>query len=102
MDDAIKATIDIMSADEDKVKIRSSYNLSGISFTPEELANSIKQHILDFKIDYNPDYRQAIADSWPKSIDDSNARQDWGWKHEYSLQDITNEMLLQLKKKYNT
>ena len=101
MDDAIKATIDIMSAEEDKVKIRSSYNVAGLSFTPKELANSIKDQIPDFEITYNPDYRQAIADSWPKSIDDSNAREDWGWKHKFSLQDITNEMLMQLSKKYS-
>jgi len=100
MDDAIKATIDIMSAEEHKVKIRSSYNLAGLSFTPQELANSIKRQIPDFKITYNPDYRQAIADSWPKSIDDSYARDDWGWNYEFSLQDITNEMLIQLKEKY--
>lgn len=100
MDDAIKATVDIMSADDKDVKIRSSYNLSAISFTPKELAESIKQEISDFTITYNPDFRQAIADSWPKSIDDSNAREDWNWKHKFSLQDITKEMLKQLGEKY--
>ncbi|MGZ0015487.1 NAD-dependent epimerase/dehydratase family protein [Yeosuana sp. AK3] len=100
MDDAIKATVNIMQANEDDVKIRSSYNLSGISFTPKELAKSIKQHIPDFTITYKPDYRQEIADSWPKSIDDSFARKDWNWKHEFSLQDITQEMLMQLGEKY--
>lgn len=101
MDDAIKATVDIMSADDKDVKIRSSYNLSAISFTPKELAETIKKEIPDFKITYNPDFRQAIADSWPKSIDDSNAREDWNWKHKFSLQDITKEMLKQLGEKYN-
>lgn len=100
MDDAIKATVNIMQANEDDVKIRSSYNLSGISFTPKELAKSIKQQIPDFTITYKPDYRQEIADSWPKSIDDSFARKDWNWKHEFSLQDITQEMLMQLGEKY--
>ncbi|MFH4964708.1 NAD-dependent epimerase/dehydratase family protein [Gaetbulibacter sp. M235] len=101
MDDAIKATVDIMSADDKDVKIRSSYNLSAISFTPKELAETIKKEIPDFKITYNPDFRQAIADSWPKSIDDSNAREDWNWKHKFSLQDITKEMLKHLGEKYN-
>ena len=100
MDDAIKATIDLMKANEKDVKIRSSYNLSGISFTPKELADSIKQQIPDFEITYNPDYRQDIADSWPKSIDDSKAREDWNWNHKFSLQKITKEMLLQLNEKY--
>jgi len=102
MDDAIKATIDIMSADADAVKIRSSYNLSAISFTPKEVAKSIKQHIPEFTISYTPDYRQAIANSWPKSINDDSARQDWNWKHTFSLEAITKEMLFQLDKKYNT
>ncbi|HEX9600564.1 MAG TPA: NAD-dependent epimerase/dehydratase family protein [Mariniflexile sp.] len=101
MDDAIKATIDIMTANEDAVKIRSSYNLAAISFTPKELAESIKKHIPGFKITYTPDYRQDIANSWPKSINDSFARQDWKWKHEFNIEDITKEMLLQLNKKYN-
>ena len=101
MDDAIKATIDIMTANKDAVKIRSSYNLAAISFTPKELAESIKKHIPGFKITYTPDYRQDIANSWPKSINDSFARQDWKWKHEFNIEDITKEMLLQLNKKYN-
>lgn len=102
MDDAIKATIDIMSADYNAVKIRSSYNVAAISFTPNEVAESIKQHIPEFKISYTPDYRQAIADSWPKSINDDAARKDWNWKHAFSLNTITKEMLFQLEKKYNT
>ena len=100
MDDAIKATVDIMSADNEDVKIRSSYNLSGISFTPKELAQSIKQQIPEFSITYKPDYRQEIADSWPKSIDDTYARKDWKWKHDFSLEQITNEMLTHLGEKY--
>ncbi|WP_341217005.1 NAD-dependent epimerase/dehydratase family protein [uncultured Wocania sp.] len=102
MDDAIKATIDIMTADSDAVKIRSSYNLAAISFTPKEVAASIKQYIPEFEISYTPDYRQAIADSWPKSINDEVARQDWNWRPVFSLEDITKEMLFQLEKKYNT
>lgn len=98
MDDAIKATVDIMKANRNNIKIRSSYNLAAISFTPQEVAESIKKHIPDFNINYNPDYRQDIADSWPKSINDSYARQDWKWKHKFSLEDITEEMLFQLNK----
>lgn len=100
MDDAIKATIDIMKAKKNNVKIKSSYNLAAISFTPKEVAESIKKYIPEFEITYNPDYRQEIANSWPKSINDSYARQDWKWKHEFSLEDITIEMLKQLDKKY--
>ena len=101
MDDAIKATVDIMTAKAKDIKIRSSYNLAAISFTPKEVADSIKKHIPEFKIAYAPDYRQDIANSWPKSINDSYARQDWKWKHAFSLEDITEEMLFQLGKKYN-
>ncbi|WP_428741802.1 NAD-dependent epimerase/dehydratase family protein [Tenacibaculum sp.] len=100
MDDAIKATVDIMTSDKADIKIRSSYNLSAISFTPKDVVQSIKEFIPDFKITYKPDSRQEIADSWPKSIDDSQARQDWNWKHKFSLEDITKEMLMQLNKKY--
>ncbi len=101
MDDAIKATVDIMQASNDAIKIRSSYNLSAISFTPKQVAESIKTHIPDFSIQYQPDYRQEIANSWPKNINDSYARQDWKWKHAFNLDDITNEMLFQLDKKYH-
>ncbi len=101
MDDAIKATVDIMRASEDVIKIRSSYNLSAISFTPKEVVQSIKRHIPEFEISYTPDYRQAIADSWPKSINDDSARQDWNWGHTFNLEDITKEMLFQLGKKYS-
>ncbi len=98
MPDALKATIGIMQADPDKVKIRSSYNLAAISFSPNEIAAEIKKHIPAFEITYKPDARQAIADSWPQSIDDSEARRDWGWKHEYTLDTMTSEMLLHLEK----
>ncbi|WP_452220536.1 NAD-dependent epimerase/dehydratase family protein [Lacinutrix salivirga] len=98
MEDAIKATIDIMEADSDAIKIRSSYNLSAISFTPKQIAGSIQEHIPEFNMTYKPDFRQAIADSWPKSIDDSSARKDWNWKHDYNLEDITKTMLENLGK----
>ena len=93
MADAIRATIGIMDAKEGDIKIRSSYNLAGISFDPEEIAASIRKHIPEFEITYEPDFRQAIADSWPQSIDDSNARKDWGWAHEYDLAEMTKIML---------
>lgn len=97
MDDAIKATIGIMQAPKEEVKIRSSYNLSALSFNPEELANSIKKHIPDFEISYSPDFRQKIADSWPQSINDGDARKDWGWEHDIDLDRMTNIMLDNLK-----
>ena len=97
MDDAIRATIEIMQAPSENIKIRSSYNLSGVSFTPKEIAAEIKKHIPDFTISYNPDFRQKIADSWPGSIDDSAARTDWGWKHNYDMDAMTVEMLENLK-----
>ncbi|MEM7185085.1 MAG: NAD-dependent epimerase/dehydratase family protein [Bacteroidota bacterium] len=93
MDDAIRATINIMEAPSEKIKIRSSYNLAAVSFDPKEVAESIKQHIPDFEIAYEPDFRQAIADSWPQTIDDSAARADWGWSHKYDLQQMTKIML---------
>jgi nucleoside-diphosphate-sugar epimerase len=99
MDDAIRATIQIMQAPKEDIKIRSSYNLSAISFTPKEIAEEIKKHIPDFSITYNPDFRQKIADSWPSSIDDSRAREDWGWQHEFDLDKMTRVMLENLSKK---
>jgi len=99
MDDAIKATISIMQAPAEKIKIRSSYNLSAVSFTPKEIAESIKKHIPEFTIDYAPDFRQAIADSWPASIDDSYARNDWGWQHDFDMERMTSVMLENLAKK---
>lgn len=97
MDDAINATVQIMKAPDDAIKIRSSYNLAGVSFTPKEVALEIKKHLPNFEISYQPDFRQKIADSWPASIDDSSARQDWGWHHQFELDAITNEMLENLK-----
>lgn len=97
MDDAIKATIDIMEADFKDIKVWASYNLGGVSFTPKEIAAEIKKHIPDFTIGYSPDFRQKIADSWPSSIDDSVAQNDWGWEHQFDLKALTREMLVQLK-----
>ena len=97
MDDAIRATVEIMQAPSDAIKIRSSYNLSGVSFTPAEIAEAIKKRIPDFTISYKPDFRQKIADSWPASIDDSYARNDWNWKHKFDLDSMTDEMLENLK-----
>ena len=96
MDDAIRATIGIMQADKEEVKIRSSYNLSAMSFTPKQIAESIANVQPGFEISYEPDFRQAIADSWPSSIDDSSARQDWGWKHDFDMERMTKEMLSNL------
>lgn len=96
MPDAIKATLQIMDAPAEQIKIRSSYNLAGMSFSPLEIAAEIKKHIPAFKISYEPDYRQAIADSWPQSIDDSEARKQWGWKPEYDLHRMTVDMIAHL------
>lgn len=96
MDDAVKATLDLMEAPADKVKVRSSYNVSAMSFSPKEIAAAIRKHIPDFEITYNPDFRQAIADSWPKSIDDSKARTDWGWDPKFDLEKMTSEILKNL------
>ena len=93
MDDAIRATISLMETEADNLSIRSSYNLGGISFTPKELAASIQKEIPEFTIDYAPDFRQPIADSWPSSIDDSQAQKDWNWKHEYDINKMTKTML---------
>ena len=93
MPDAVKATLDLMQADASKLTVRRSYNVAAISFTPEEIAASIKKSIPDFSISYNPDYRQKIAESWPDSIDDSVARKDWGWSHSCSLDFMTKDML---------
>ncbi|OUR98161.1 NAD-dependent epimerase [Flavobacteriales bacterium 33_180_T64] len=101
MDDAIDATINLMQAPSEDVKIRSSYNLAAMNFTPSSISEAIKKHIPDFKITYSPDFRQQIADSWPKSIDDSSARTDWNWKHKFDLDKMTTEILTQLRHKYN-
>ena len=97
MDDAIKATIDLMDAPTEKVKIRSSYNLGGISFTPKELAEEIRKELPNFSINYEPDFRQAIADSWPNSIDETHAQNDWNWKHTFDLKAIVRTMLDKVK-----
>jgi nucleoside-diphosphate-sugar epimerase len=97
MPDAIRATIELMDAPGEKVKIRSSYNLGGISFDPEQIAAEIRKHIPEFTITYKPDFRQAIADSWPRSIEDSRAREDWGWNPQYDLAGMTRDMLDNLK-----
>lgn len=97
MPDAIDATLKLMQADSDKIKIRSSYNIAGTSFCPNELADEIKKHIPKFSITYNPDFRQAIADSWPDSIDDSYAQSEWNWKAEYGIKKMTSDMLKNLK-----
>lgn len=101
MPDAVRATIELMEAPSEKIKIRSSYNVAGISFNPKEIAKAIKAHIPEFEITYQTDERQEIANTWPKSIDDSEARVDWGWKHQYSLDALTKDMLLNLDKQYN-
>ncbi|HEY1870157.1 MAG TPA: NAD-dependent epimerase/dehydratase family protein, partial [Chitinophagaceae bacterium] len=97
MPDAIRATMELMEAPADKISVRTSYNISGISFSPAEIAASITKHIPEFEIKYKPDYRQAIAESWPRSIDDSVARHDWNWKHEYDLEKITGDMIKNLE-----
>ena len=101
MADAIKATIQIMQTDSKNIKVRSSYNIAGCSFNPLEIATLIKSEIPNFTIDYNTDFRQEIADSWPQSIDDSSAKLDWKWEKEYDLNKMTADMMRNLKKKYN-
>lgn len=96
MPDAIKATIQLMEAPKESVKVRSSYNLAGMSFTPKELFESIKTHHPHFEIEYKPDFRQQIADSWPDSIDDSQARTDWNWSPDYDLDQMTEDILKNL------
>jgi nucleoside-diphosphate-sugar epimerase len=97
MEDAIRATLEIMNAPAEQIKERSSYNLSGMSFTPEQLAAQIQKHLPDFTIDYEPDSRQQIADSWPSSIDDQTASKDWNWKSSYDLEKMVVEMLQHLR-----
>src|SRR5690606_4991839 len=93
MPDAIRATLELMEVPQARIKTRTSYNLFGMSFTPAELALEIKKHIPDFKISYQPDSRQCIADSWPESIDDGVARYEWGWEPHYTLKKMTRDML---------
>jgi len=97
MPDAIRATIELMEADAKNISVRTSYNLSGMSFSPADIAKEISKHIPEFSISYKPDYRQQIAESWPQSIDDSVARNDWGWKEDYDLAAMTTDMLANLK-----
>ena len=93
MPDAIRATIELMESDALKISVRTSYNISAMSFSPKEIYAAIHQHLPEFKTIYKPDYRQAIADSWPQSIDDTVARNDWGWKEEFDLEEMTKDML---------
>ncbi len=97
MDDAIRATIELMEADKEKITIRTSYNISGMSFNPEQLGLSIKKHYPNLKIAYKTDFRQVIADSWPKCINDNEARNDWNWKPKYDLEQMTKTMIENLK-----
>jgi nucleoside-diphosphate-sugar epimerase len=99
MPDAIKATIDIMEADSSKLSLRSSYNVAGMCFNPEDVTAEIKKHIPEFEISYKPDFRQAIADSWPACINDSVARNDWGLTYEYDLPRMTEVMLREIRNK---
>ena len=99
MSDALKATIDVMQADKSKLSLKASYNVAGISFTPKEIAAEIKKHIPEFEITYKPDFRQAIADSWPASIDDSVAKHDWNLNYDYDLAAMTTIMLKEVAKK---
>lgn len=96
MDDAIKATLDLMDAPAEKISVRSSYNISAMSFSPSEIAEEITKQIPEFRIDYAPDFRQGIADTWPRSIDDSKARIDWGWQPRFSLPEMVREILQKL------
>jgi nucleoside-diphosphate-sugar epimerase len=98
MEDAIKATLQLMEAPASKITVRTSYNVSGMSFSPKEISEEIKKHIPDFEISYKADYRQAIADSWPQSIDDAVARNDWGWQEDYNLEKMTKEMFDNISK----
>jgi nucleoside-diphosphate-sugar epimerase len=98
MPDAIRATIDLMEAPPEHVKERTSYNLAGFSFSPEDIATHITRHVPNFKLGFAPDHRQAIANSWPQSIDDSAARADWGWKPQYDLRSMVDDMMLNLKR----
>ena len=101
MDDAINATLKLMEAPKDKITVHTSYNLGGMSFTPKQLAEEIKKEMPDFSIDYKTDFRQAIADSWPASIDDSVAKKDWGLSYDFDISEMTKDMLKNLKIKLN-
>ena len=98
MDDAVRATMELMEAAAERISVRTSYNITAVSFEPAQMAAEIKKHIPEFEISFNPDFRQNIADSWPKSIDDSQARKDWGWKQKFGLGEIVEDMLKNLGK----
>jgi len=100
MDDVIKATIQLMQAPKENIGVRTSYNIAGVSFSPEEVVAEIHKIYPDFRVDYKPDFRQEIASRWPKSIDDSAAARDWGWKPSFDLQGITEIMIQKLQEKY--
>jgi len=100
MPDAIRATIELMESDADKISVRTSYNISGMSFSPKEIGAEIKKYLPDFTISYEPDYRQQIAESWPQSIDDSVATGDWGWKPKYDLAAMTSDMIKNLEEQF--
>lgn len=100
MDDAIRGTLMLMDADGNKLSVRTSYNLGALSFSVEELVDEVKKHIPNLEVTYSPDGRQEIADSWPNSIDDSVARTDWGWAHEFDLPKMTEVMIKNLKEKF--
>lgn len=100
MDDAIRATLELMDAPADRLTVRTSYNLSGMSFTPAQLAAEIRRYKPDFSIRYQPDFRQKIAEAWPASIDDGSARADWGWKEQFGLEAMTKDMLEKLTENY--
>lgn len=97
MPDAIRATIELMEAPADRIKVRTSYNLAGMSFDPRGIAAEVARHVDGFKMDYAPDQRQAYADSWPRSIDDSVARADWGWRPEFDLRAMVDDMMAHLR-----
>ena len=97
MPDAIRATIDLMETPVEKIKVRNSYNLAGMSFDPEQIAAEVARHVPGLKMNYAPDQRQAYADSWPRSIDDSAARADWGWKPRFDLRAMVDDMMVHLK-----
>jgi len=100
MDDAIDNTIKLMQADPKQLSLRSAYNIAGISFNPQQLASEIQKHIPDFRITYKPDFRQAIADSWPASIDDNIARKDWGLNTKFNLEKMTGTMLEKISEEF--
>ncbi|WP_242130568.1 NAD-dependent epimerase/dehydratase family protein [Aestuariivivens marinum] len=102
IEDAVRATIELMDAPAENISIRTSYNLAGMSFSPKEVADSIKKTYPNFEVSYNPDFRQNIADSWPMSIDDTKAKEDWGWKPKYDLDAMSKVMIDNLKAYYNS